>query len=62
MAKMKVHVNMEVSRDMEIDVPDSMDYPYYLELQNYVRKAIQDTLDMLEEKGWTIEEYEGLPL
>lgn len=62
MAKMKVHINMEISRDMEIDVPDSMDYPYYLELQNYVRKAIQDTLDMLEKKGWTIEEYEGLPL
>lgn len=62
MAKMNVHINMEVSRDMEIDVPDSMDYPYYLELQNYVRKAIQDTLDILEEKGWTIEEYEGLPL
>lgn len=62
MAKMNVHINMEISRDMEIDVPDSMDYPYYLELQNYVRKAIQDTLDMLEEKGWTIEEYEGLPL
>lgn len=62
MAKMKVHINMEISRDMEIDVPDSMDYPYYLELQNYVRKAIQDTLDILEEKGWTIEEYEGLPL
>ena len=62
MAKMNVHINMEVSRDMEIDVPDSMDYPYYLELQNYVRRAVQETLDMLEEKGWTIEEYEGLPL
>lgn len=62
MAKMNVHINMEISRDMEIDVPDSMDYPYYLELQNYVRRAVQETLDMLEEKGWTIEEYEGLPL
>ena len=62
MAKMKVHINMELSKDMEIEVPNSMDYPYYLELQNYVKRAIQDFIDSLDREGWTIEEYEGLPL
>lgn len=62
MAKMKVHINMELSKDMDIEVPNSMDYPYYLELQNYVKRAIQDFMDSLDREGWTIEEYEGLPL
>lgn len=62
MASMKVHINMEISKDMDIEVPNSMDYPYYLELQNYVKRAIQDFIDSLDREGWTIEEYEGLPL
>lgn len=62
MAKMRVHINMELSKDMDIEVPNSMDYPYYLELQNYVKRAIQDFMDSLDREGWTIEEYEGLPL
>lgn len=62
MAKMRVHINMELSKDMDIEVPNSMDYPYYLELQNYVRRAVQDFMDSLDREGWTIEEYEGLPL
>lgn len=62
MASMKVHINMEISKDMDIEVPNSMDYPYYLELQNYVKRAIQDFMDSLDREGWTIEEYEGLPL
>lgn len=53
---------MEISKDMDIEVPNSMDYPYYLELQNYVKRAIQDFMDSLDREGWTIEEYEGLPL